>query len=66
MMIEREERDTFDQRGRDDHGRLDVAGRLRLAGHALDGRLGQAADAHAAPMITRPAPIGPEVGERAA
>ena len=45
MMIEREERHTFDQRRRDDHGRLDVAGDFGLAGHALDGALGQAADA---------------------
>ena len=38
---EREERHALDQRGRDDHRRLDVAGELRLAGHALDGRRGQ-------------------------
>ena len=54
MTIEREERHALDQRGRDDHRRLDVAGDLGLAGHALDGRGGQPADPQPAPMITRP------------
>ena len=46
---QREERHTLDQRGGDDHGRLDVPGDLRLPRHALDGALGQAADAHGRP-----------------
>ena len=45
-MMQREERHTFDQRGGDDHGGLDVPRDLGLPGHALDGRLGQHADAH--------------------
>ena len=40
-----EERHAFDQRGRDDHGRLDVAGHFGLAGHALDGAGADLADA---------------------
>ena len=42
---QREERETFDQGGRDDHRRLDAAGDFGLTGHALQGRAGQLADA---------------------
>ena len=61
---EREERHTFDQRRRDDHGRLDVAGDLGLASHALDGALGQAADAERRPDDHQPGADRLQVGER--
>jgi hypothetical protein len=46
---QREKRGAFDQRRRDDHGRLDVAGDFRLAGHALDSVGTDAANAHCSP-----------------
>src|SRR3954454_2774627 len=42
-----EQRDAFDQRGRDDHRRLDAGAVVRLAGHALGVRTTDAADADA-------------------
>src|SRR5260221_8672632 len=42
-----EERDAFDERGRDDHRGADVARRRRLAGGAFHGGGGEAADAPA-------------------
>ena len=42
---QREEREAFDQGGRDNHGRLNVARDFRLPSHALDGAAGQPSDA---------------------
>jgi len=44
---DREQRDAFDERRRDDHLGLDLAGHLRLAGGRLDGAAADAADAEA-------------------
>src|SRR5262249_17758066 len=41
---QREERHALDQRGGQDHRRVDIAGGLRLSGHALHRALGHAAD----------------------
>src|SRR5262245_59462750 len=44
-----EERGAFEQGGDDDHGRLDLRGLLRLAGHALQGGGADLAEAEARP-----------------
>ena len=47
QTIKREERRTFEKGRDDDHGRLNVAGDFRLAGHALQGGRADAAEAPA-------------------
>src|SRR6478672_1599641 len=42
-----EQRDALDERGKDQRGRLDLAGSFRLARHTLDGLAADAADADA-------------------
>ena len=54
-----EKRHAFDQGGRDDHRRLDLAGDFRLPGHALDGRGTDASDAVAGAQDRHPRPDGP-------
>src|SRR5271165_1814016 len=61
---QREERHAFDERGRDDHRRLDVAGDLRLAGHAVDRALGQVADSQGSAHDHQAGADSLEIGER--
>ena len=53
-----EEGGSFDQRGGDDHGGLDVSGHLGLAGHALDRTGADLADAVACPDDDHAGPEG--------
>src|SRR5271157_2392489 len=61
---QREERHAFDKRGRDDHRRLDVAGDLGLASHAVDRALGQVADSQGRAHDHQAGADSLEIGER--